>query len=528
MRIPSRSLVELLRRIHSDEQGTLSVITLLVMLGFVLMIGTLFNCLIVVQDKLELQNAADASAQSAGTQMARGLNAVTAANHIIGELQACVVLHHALAGDERNTLGEMVRNSHVSNQTIKSAYLLAVQQSVGTTPPLEKALDLTIQPATDASAIGDSFEQLRKVLTYAYRVHAVGAFLETKVSRIPYVGIIAQIWGKLLVTGASVYETKVAQEASALDLLYAIMYESLQPARKTTEGLIALTYDVSQMHAADAPVQAERVVRTISEALQTEGSLFPGLTVNPSHPLLQLPVWSEPREFPEQAIPRSQLVRASVPWIHYWRLPFLKFGGQALRLSRFQSYFVERTQEYSLKLAQREKERGINLMILQDFDPITMTKGNEVWTSAEGSRHCDERFGLISFARRPAPLRMGAAYFETPNQRGIAAYAQTLTYNANPQTAQATPSGRQKIVGWDTLNWDQLVPEWSAGNDPVPHGNTRYEYFQERAPKPEVNLNWQSLLTPTSRIAESVAWQQGDLGDILRRTKVETGWSRAH
>ena len=51
-------------------------------------------------EKVELQNAADATADSAARWLARGLNAITATNHIIGEGMSLVVIHEAVAGEK--------------------------------------------------------------------------------------------------------------------------------------------------------------------------------------------------------------------------------------------------------------------------------------------------------------------------------------------------------------------------------------------------------------------------------------------
>src|SRR5205823_6433861 len=74
--------------------------SLFVVLAFVLMFSLICNIANTVNQKIETQNAADAVAYSATVEMARGMNAITATNHMIGELMALVVLHHALRGDE--------------------------------------------------------------------------------------------------------------------------------------------------------------------------------------------------------------------------------------------------------------------------------------------------------------------------------------------------------------------------------------------------------------------------------------------
>jgi hypothetical protein len=47
----------------------------------------------------------------------------------------------------------------------------------------------------------------------------------------------------------------------------------------------------------------------------------------------------------------------------------------------------------------------------------------------------------------------------------------------------------------------------NQGDCPVPN-----------VPEPRIHLSWQTKLVPTTRLAESIWWQRGELGSILRRT----------
>lgn len=78
----------------------ISLAAVIGILIIVVMIGFLGNCIRAVQQKIEIQNAADAAAYSSALWMARGMNAVTATNHMIGELSALCVLHEAIGGPE--------------------------------------------------------------------------------------------------------------------------------------------------------------------------------------------------------------------------------------------------------------------------------------------------------------------------------------------------------------------------------------------------------------------------------------------
>src|SRR5262249_33554565 len=139
-------------------------------------------------------------------------------------------------------------------------------------------------------------------------------------------------------------------------------------------------------------------------------------------------------------IPRSQLVRASTPWIQYWRVPFLRFGEHALMLSRFKMHYWDRTDLYTRTLAQRMKQRaGVNLPILRGLDVDRIERGREEWPRAEGSRTADQLFCLIGFAHHGSLRRAAPRVFRQTNPDGLVCYAQAMIYNANPQQGPAGP-----------------------------------------------------------------------------------------
>lgn len=76
----------------------LSIASLIVVLAFLILIGLVGNVGQRAIQSVEVQNAADSAAVSSGTWMARGLNAITATNHLMGELTAILVVNDALLG----------------------------------------------------------------------------------------------------------------------------------------------------------------------------------------------------------------------------------------------------------------------------------------------------------------------------------------------------------------------------------------------------------------------------------------------
>jgi hypothetical protein len=87
------------QRFHADEDGKISfvsVFTVLIMLIFILLVA---NAGIGVKEKVELQNAADATAYSSALWQARSLNAITTTNHLMGELTAITVILDSFGGE---------------------------------------------------------------------------------------------------------------------------------------------------------------------------------------------------------------------------------------------------------------------------------------------------------------------------------------------------------------------------------------------------------------------------------------------
>ncbi len=528
----SRALLRLAIRLHRGEQGQLSILSLVVILGMLLSLATVTNVAQVMKQKLETQNAADGIAQAASTHLARGMNAITTANHLIGEFQALVVLHHALGGDALDSGSQNERTPANVQQSVRNCYDLArawcsdVPQWL---KPQAFHYNMVRRKVVVEAAILDSKVHLKKVISYAYVAHAVGG-MYYKLRYLPYIGKAGEALGITIMGCSLTFEYKVYLEWLTVELFETFARTPLSPMKKILQrAAIPAVYLYSRGQTTATPLRAEKTAGEIGEFHLADGSLFPGLQKNTSLPLLQLPVEAEPRRMSDSEIQKSQLVRASVPWIHHWRLPLLKFGEDSLQLARFKSFYVRRTQEMSLHLARRAKEnQGVNLLILKGLADVRMEKGQESWNFARGSRQADRLFCILGFAHRQEPPMTAPEFFDPVNGKGVACFAQAMTYNANPQTKSASPL-RQAEAGWDTLNWvGGTIPEWRLGTDPNPKGKTPVGYFAVRAPEPRIRVNWQTMLVPATRLAESVRWQRGSLGNIMQRTEVNRAISRMH
>ena len=73
---------------HRDEAGTISVVSVFVMLMFTMLLMMLFNVAKQHDDKVRMQNAADAATHSGGVVLARGMNAIAFSNHLEADVLA--------------------------------------------------------------------------------------------------------------------------------------------------------------------------------------------------------------------------------------------------------------------------------------------------------------------------------------------------------------------------------------------------------------------------------------------------------
>lgn len=81
-------LVELRRRVHHDERGTISIVTVFTLLMFTMILVMIVNVGTHVDDKLKMQNAADASTYSGGVVLARGMNGLAFTNQLLSDVFA--------------------------------------------------------------------------------------------------------------------------------------------------------------------------------------------------------------------------------------------------------------------------------------------------------------------------------------------------------------------------------------------------------------------------------------------------------
>lgn len=466
--------------LHDSEEGMISLVNVIAILLCTILMGLVVNTGSVVRQKIEVQNAADATAYTDALWHARGMNAVTMTNHVIGELTAFVVLWEAIGGED-------VNDTDQTNATKTEDEVLDVVKEGAELAAIPIFAYDTVRQDEDNGVnaertLLESKKQLKQILIVVYGVKTVAAGLEKSVWPVT-VAI-----GYILDGAAAIVEAKILQEYILLNVIHGIatglkpiMQQVVQgailPAAKFyTDGVVLAT--------GTAAIAAAQEVATRND---THGVIFP--SVPATNLGLPLPLEIDPNakklnsNSDENAVGKTQLTRATYPWVTFHREPILVFMRNWLTLSGASGFYLKHTNECTHVVCRRLQTDGdIKLyMMKRDNEP---DRGTESWTN--DSEEADDIFTVVGFAHRDKPLIVSPVIYSQEQEDGIVAFAQAMFYNANPQNPNASP-GLQAAVGWDTLNWEGTPVEFSS--NPSQTWGT---------PFPKIKLNWQAKLVPVT------------------------------
>ena len=172
------------RRVHSDQRGTISIVSVFALLMFTMLLVMIVNVGRHVDDKVKMQNAADASAYSGGVVLARGMNAVAFTNHLLCDVFA--VTAFLREGRDRNAeqlVPEILDAWDVAGQTLAQAefepFQLLGNAIVGKVP-LERQAVTTYGEMTAASS-----ELTLDVFEYTLEQKLIPTFQRTLIRSIP-------------------------------------------------------------------------------------------------------------------------------------------------------------------------------------------------------------------------------------------------------------------------------------------------------------------------------------------------------
>jgi hypothetical protein len=547
---------------HSSEDGMVSFVGMVAVLFFLILIGLVGNVGLSVNQKIEIQNAADSTTYSSGVFIARGMNSVTASNHIIGELLALCVIQHSLRGPEGDQgaspfqstrIGSSERSEARSTKSLLSfTYTVTKIVQVLAFPAPRLWSDSIYQrinrwnPSSDGATIFRSKLRLAKVLKSNYRIWGAGAGMQSFIGmtavffanlgfppNVPYAiqeANNSRNRGRELCQAANIWAEKVGREWQLLETVGRIA-QSMTPAKTAMKGMILALHQSNHIYASGASMNPlhRKLLDSVDEEHEVAsvtyfGRVSTGQFSGAYQLMPDLPITPEPANL--SVIRKSQLVRATYPWVNYWRQPIMKLFRATLRLSRAAHHYKDFSNQFTIELAQelkRPQGSNVNLYVLKELDLERSDKGHEKWTERSSSADSlrDRLFTHVGFARRDAPPVVSAAFYKEENKDGFVCYSQGILYNANLQVPAKTRQNMQPRVAWDTLAWVNDVPEfrdldghraWTGSggeSDPPDH-------------EPRLFLNWHTKLVPVSRLTEASQSLPPEFAAAVNRLPINT------
>jgi hypothetical protein len=541
----TRAMHHLTCLLHGED-GMVSWATVIIVV-FVCFLGALLmNAGQTINQKIETQNAADSVAYTSALWMARGLNAVTAANHMMGELTAIYVLHQAIGGTRLDTTRAENHSDPISRAQSRlnrhwNTLLRPVRLTGPVLPPQEVYDAVKALPYSDNdSTVYCAKMRLKACLIWAYTLHELGYVTY-------WAGVVAgePASGEAMMQAAVAMQWEILREYRVLDGLEALA-KNLSPKKQAIPGILQALSLYERTIVREAPLAATAAAAQVASRNQVRGFALPQ-----SLPVTQDPVAS---------IERCQLMRATYPWLNFWRkyvVDFLKASDAGAPLSAAPHFYIYWTDEYSRRAVREftQSGNGLHLHLLGEKGTNGENKGREQWTTTTNKAHqqTEKLFCTFGLARQLRPPTIAApSFLRQENPDGVICFAQAICYNANHQVSNSVArknrnSVFQQWIGWDTLNWystgpdsravefaatarlsvDPLgtlvglswlrVPRISAADQPGEAG------FPQLSPSaPAIRLNWQAKLVPLTynKIGESletISTIDPELGSAMSR-----------
>ena len=532
-----------MEQVLKSESGMMTFGTIFAVMVLLIFLSFIANSVNTVNQKIETQNGADAVAYSSSVWVARVMNAVTASNHIIGELNAIWIYHHAFGGkrlDEKfeansNTSPTFKLTGMTTSSTCKTLNsaidpLFSVCQSaVVPSMSFHKSIIKDQDPKSDVnSTLFRGMHTLKMQYAITLGVHAAG----WGIYQIPDPFGISKVVGTAIMVVALAVEFKIWQEYLIL-IGVEMLAKGLSIPKKAIPAIMDTIYIYQNVEVvARIPLQAYLCADSVAEKHLAEGfvrgdtpdglpSDVQGAIDEFSKFYPKLPIEKET----QSNVKRCQLMRATYPWVCHWRYRPRQFFKWTCTMSMAAAEYTKWTNEWTLQNCERFRmksnqtynkqllkvdgkgqadeemrpfkntplvfDEGMKLYVMLDLNEHHK-KSNEKWNkdNITGTHRSDELFCLMGFAKREPTWVASPAFFRQENPHGFACYSQAMIYNANPQPEPSDQPGdgdKQLDVGWDTLNWDQSV----SGSNPIEY--TTDEDYQD---PPRIKPNWQAKLCP--------------------------------
>lgn len=480
---------------HRDESGLFSLSHIAASIFLTIALLCLINVNVAVTDRASQQRQAEAAAESLGAWKARNLNAVVAQQHLMGELMALVITHHAIGGDLLDQ--DKAADTAQLDRRLTIAHVGAIACKTGT-----PAFDDVSSEVHAGEALLKAHKQLKKLLTTIYIVKTAAYLMQLYPPTRPA--------GEALEEAAHVVELAIHQEWKTLESIRGVavdtkptkllMLNHWLPDAKRQLDKIVQEYPVTQQQLVDelaGQYELEIAVLKSDQRLP--------LIEDPLARLFQPPAdWQRPVDCDCPSVPAdnmrhqlakvTQLARATFPWVNYHRHPLIDKMKPLTPLSGMADHYFDATAGVSKRMMdEKQREGQLAFYVFDDYQGPD--KAYEDWMKREGSGAADKTFGLTVVVGRERREPIGSFLFHP--QSGSKSYriASSLVWN---RQAAVQPSQRidlyckrivpsvQAHTGWDTLNWHT--------------DTTAYELVGFGIPSefPAIETAWTSRLNPTS------------------------------
>lgn len=491
-----------------------------------------FNSGRVIARRVEQQAVSQSVALSGGYVMARGMNTITASNHIMGEVTGFVIVHHALGGELLDKGQAAETTQWLDSNTIDGGSDLK---------KINTALDRAANLAKSAEA--QITESIWKRVRESSGVKAEAAILDAKVTLKEKLTMCYKIWfaaemlkkikytypvGEALAKAMAALEQWIGLEYGILNSATSIA-KSLTPFKQALrDQVLPAIQQFEEDVVALTPELARETARQVADQNHVNaGLLFP---IDLKMPLIHDPLSNamtipEP-EYPsvevlgkeagcktcpsvpannerDQIVKLTQLARASFPWVVYHRQPVIK-ALSVVPLSKASHFYKDHSDGYSKRICNElqtktTKTRPVKIQPYVLEDHFAPDKGFEAFT--DDPEVADKYFAILGLAYSKRPSLIGYPVFKQHHTEGQVSVSQVLLYNANDQIqpeykidlkCKRIRPNRQANVGWDTLNWkpgirpSELTAKWDSGSAPA-------------VIYPSIQVNWQCKLVPTGK-----------------------------
>lgn len=406
-----------LDRLHSDERGTISLISVFTLLLLTVLMGMVINVGRQVDNKVKLQNAVDAATYSGGVVLARGMNTLAFSNRLMCDVFAMTAFLRE--GSQRNaeslTPEILTTWQRMSPDLTNSGFSAGDRQPILNAPPNLLAFT-EVGPAIDDKV---PLEQ-EMIRTYSEWMQAVSMRLLPTFEQILAQRMIPQ------------FQSDVT---SAIPLM----------AQLATDE-IAKTHGPVAARRASSPEVPSAVlwranVDPVAGAADSQSVVDPYLRTLPVVDPVNdyLPISDQLRY---QQIARQQREQIATQYLRDWNSSAMQYFDQYAKMSQFGQLWRGFTCGQLKKLLEEEYPDS-NLPFVIRYTPADVGR-DQTWL--------DRDYMFVGVAYRPQIAPTMGKVFQTRLESDAQAYAQGFL-----------------CVGDGGVNWDLMAQSWNFRLVPAMH-----------------------------------------------------------